>query len=103
VVAGLACVWVLAGAVYFGLWSCGNHAWKSDLFRLMACALTLAAVAWPGRRLSTLSRRLLFPLILWAAYVLLESAVAPFYPAMPVSWQDYVETFRAVLGAGPCR
>lgn len=101
--AGLACVWVALGASYFGLYSCGSHGWKHDAFRHASWVLTFAAVVLPGHVLGNWPRRLLFPIALWAAYVLLESAVAPFYPAAPLTWREYVETFWSAMQHGPCR
>lgn len=101
-IAALACLWTLAGAAYFGLYACGGHAWTADAFRYGACALTLAAVACPGRWLNTWARRLLFPVLLWTTHVLVESALAPFYPAMPAGWADYARAFMAALRFGPC-
>lgn len=100
--AGLACAFAMLGAAYFGLWSCGNYAWKSEAFRLFMWAMTLAAVLLPSHRLRTLPRKLLFPLALWALYAVVESAVAPFYPAAPDSWRAFVEGFLIALQDGPC-
>lgn len=102
VLASLACVWVATGAMYFGLWSCGNGTWKADVFRVGAWLLTLTALALPGRWLSTVPRKLAFPVGLYATYVLVESAVAPFYPVAPTTWREYGDTFFMAAQHGPC-
>lgn len=93
---------VLAGAVWFGLMSCGGYVWHKTLFYGVASAFAGAALLLPSKSLNSLSRKAVFFSILVGGYFLVEAAVAPLYPSLPGSVTGYVELFRISLGRGPC-
>ena len=99
----LAC-WVtaLGGAVYFGLASCGTYAWHKIAFRWLASLLYVLALVLPGHGSTKPGARLRFALGLPLSYVLLESAVAPFYPGLPELLTEYLQLFVTALAFGPC-
>jgi len=94
---------VLSGAAYFGLSSCGGYAWHKDLFGASSVLLYVLAIALPSAPLASAKRKALFAVALPVAYVLLESAIAPFYPGLPDSFRDYSKQFVSSLEFGPCR
>lgn len=105
--AGAALVWiasavVLAGAVYFGLASCGGYLGHKTIFRVVAPVLVLTAVLVPGTALSTVWRKLGFVAALALAYFCVEAMLAPLYPAPPETLGAYGRLFLLSLQFGPC-
>lgn len=96
------CLTALAGAFYFGLASCGNYAWHKTAFRGWVGMLYVLALMLPGRWRVRPGARVRFALGLPSSYVLLESAIAPFYPGVPDSIADYLVLFVTALEFGPC-
>jgi len=92
----------MLGAVYFGLASCGGLAWHKDAFHMAATALYVLALALPSSVLPSWKAKLSFAIVLPAGYVLLESAVAPFYPAAPSSLGEYFALLFQAAEFGPC-
>ncbi len=93
---------VVAGAIYFGLFSCGGYAWHKSVFGVIALGVCVAAVAVPSRLLLSVRRKVLFLLLLGAGYFAIESAVAPFYPSAPESLAQYIQAFLHSAQVGPC-
>ena len=98
----LCCLVVLLGAAYFGLASCGGYVWHKRVFAYACCALCLAAVVLPSSLLSSIRSKIGFVLCLPLSFVLLESAVAPFYPVPPASLAEYASSFVRAVWYGPC-
>jgi len=97
------CAFVLLGAIHFGLASCGGYAWHKQAFFTVGAIVALAAVAMPSSLLPSTRAKagLLFSLPL--LFLVVEAAVAPFYPSAPPSLVAYMSTFVQALGYGPCR
>jgi hypothetical protein len=94
---------VLLGAFYFGLASCGGYLWHQQAFRGVTVALYLAALFLPSSLLPSLKYKLAFAVCLPLLFVVLESAVAPFYPGPPNSLSEYQANFLQSIEFGPCR
>ena len=94
---------VLLGAVYFGLASCGGYLWHKQAFRVICVGLYLAALLLPSSWLPTLKLKLAFAVLLPLLFVALESGVAPFYPGPPNSLSEYTAIFIQSVKFGPCR
>jgi hypothetical protein len=92
----------LLGAFYFGLASCGGLAWHQQTFRAVAIFLFLAALLLPSALLPSLKSKLAFGFVLPAAFAVLESSVAPFYPGPPQSFAQYGAYFLQAVWYGPC-
>ena len=93
---------VAAGAIYFGLFSCGGLAWHKSAFLAVAPIACVVAVAWPSRVLSSMRRKAIFLLLVGLGYVLLKAAAAPFYPRTPASLGEYGRLFLQALEFGSC-
>lgn len=94
---------VLSGAAYFGIASCGGYAWHKEFFRASSVLLYVSALVLPSAPLATFKKKALFAAGLPVACALLESAIAPFYPGPPDSFRAYGELFLSSLEFGPCR
>jgi hypothetical protein len=94
---------VLSGAVYFGIASCGGYVWHKEFFRASTVLLYVSALVLPSAPLASFKKKALFAAGLPLAYALLESAIAPFYPGPPDSLGDYGELFLSSLEFGPCQ
>ncbi|MBP9737405.1 MAG: hypothetical protein KBD82_17380 [Rhodoferax sp.] len=100
-------VWVtigvaLVGAVYFGIASCGGYASHKEFFRWFVAVAAVVALIAPSRMLGSLGRKVVFPVALFSGYLIIESAVAPFYPGPPQSFVEYGDLFMQALRFGPC-
>ena len=93
---------VLLGALYFGLASCGGYLWKKQAFLAISTALYVAALSFPSSLLHSVGRKLAFAIGLPPLYIVLESATAPFYPQPPNSLAGYGAIFLQALKFGPC-
>jgi hypothetical protein len=98
----LCCSFVLLGALYFGVASCGGYLWHKQAFRGIAIALYVAALLVSSSFLPSIKHKLLFAACLPLLHVVLESAVAPFYPAPPNSISEYGAYFLQAIEFGPC-
>ena len=99
----LACAcFVLLGAFYFGIASCGGYIWHKDVFRVISIALYVAALACPSSLLPSMVRKMAFAIALPLLFVLVESATALFYPGPPNSLAEYGAYFLRALEFGPC-
>lgn len=96
-----ACV-VVSGAAYFGLASCGGYGWHRGFFLAASVVLCSSALAMPGTPLASLKTKAAFAIGMPAIFVLLESAIAPFYPSAPESLLQYGKQFIEALEFGPC-
>jgi uncharacterized membrane protein (UPF0136 family) len=96
-------VFVLLGALYFGLASCGGYAWHKQAFRGISVALYFAALLLPSSLLPSFKYRLAFAACLPLLYVVLEAALAAFYPGPPDSLSQYKKLFLEAMEYGPCR
>jgi hypothetical protein len=93
---------VVAGAIYFGLFSCGGYAWHKNAFGVVALGVCAAAVVVPSRLLHSLGRKVLFLLLLGACYFVFEAAAAPFYPSGPESFSQYIQAVLQFAQVGSC-
>ena len=93
---------VLLGAFYFGIASCGGYVWHKEAFRGVSIALYVAALACPSSLLSSMVRKLAFAIGLPLLFVIVESATAPFYPGPPDSLAEYGAFFLRAVEFGPC-
>ena len=93
---------VLLGAFYFGIASCGGYVWLKEAFRVVSIALYVAALACPSSLLPSMVRKMAFAIGLPLLFVLVESATAPFYPGPPNSLAEYGAIFLRALEFGPC-
>ncbi len=93
---------VLLGAFYFGIASCGGYVWHKEAFRVVSIALYVAALVCPSSLLPSMLRKLAFAIGLPLLFALIESATAPFYPGPPSSLADYGAIFLRALEYGPC-
>jgi hypothetical protein len=93
---------VIAGAVNFGIASCGGHVWHKEFFLFFASAVAVAAAIVPSRVLRSRRRKAVFLVGLAAAYFIVEAATAPFYPAPPRSITEYAGLLLQALQFGPC-
>jgi hypothetical protein len=93
---------VLVAAVYFGLASCGGYVWHKEVLRAIGGILYLSVLLLPSSLLLSVKAKLIFALGFPATFVLLESAVAPFYPGPPQSLHEYTKLFIHALQFGPC-
>lgn len=98
-----ASVFVFAGAVFFGLASCGGYGWHRDFFRVFAVVAAIVAVVVPSSALGSISGKAVFLIGLVLGFHLVEAAVAPFYPAAPDSLREYGALFLQSLNLGACR
>ncbi|KPF41870.1 hypothetical protein D621_21110 [beta proteobacterium AAP51] len=99
----LVCVcFVLLGAFYFGIASCGGYVWHKEAFRRVSITLYVAALACPSTLLPSLGRKVAFGIGLPLLFVLVESATAPFYPGPPTSIVEYGAIFLRAVEFGPC-
>ncbi len=93
---------VLLGAFYFGIASCGGYVWHKEAFRGVSITLYVAALACPKSLLPSIGRKVAFAIGLPLLFVLVESATAPFYPGPPSSLVEYGAIFLRALEFGPC-
>ena len=93
---------VLLGALYFGVASCGGYLWHKQAFRGIAVALYIAALLLSSSLLPSLRHKLLFAACLPLLHAVLESAIAPFYPGPPNSISEYGAHFLQAIKFGPC-
>ena len=93
---------VLLGAFYFGLASCGGYAWHKQVFRGVSVTLFIAVLLLPSSLLPSVKHKLAFSAAVPLLYVVLESAVSPFYPAPPNSLSEYKAFFLHAIAFGPC-
>ena len=98
----LCSAFVAVGALFFGIASCGGYVWHKEFFRFASFTLYLLAVSCPSTLLPSLHPKVLFALALPLGFVLVESAVAPFYPEAPASMAEYGALFLRALQFGPC-
>jgi hypothetical protein len=98
----LCTAFVTVGALFFGIASCGGYVWHKEFFRFAGFTLCLLAVSCPSTLLPGLRSKVLFALALPMGFVLLESAVAPFYPGPPASVAEYGLLFLHALQFDPC-
>jgi hypothetical protein len=90
------------GGVYFGLFSCGGYAWHKPAFFVALVATTLAALLVPLQRPRPVASRLGIVVAVGVAFLLTQAIAAPFYPAPPASWGDFMRVFLHTLEQGPC-
>jgi hypothetical protein len=95
-------LFVVLGAFYFGIASCGGYAWHKEAFRGASIALYIAALACPSTLLPSMVRKLAFAIGLPLLFVLAESATAPLYPGPPNSFAEYGAIFLRALEFEPC-
>jgi len=93
---------VVVGAIYFGIASCGGYIWHKEFFHLFAPALAVVAATAPSQVLQSRSRKAVFLGALAVGYLVIEAAVAPFYPGPPQSLAGYASHFLQALEFGPC-
>jgi hypothetical protein len=90
------------GGIYFGLFSCGGYVWHRQLFFGFLGALTLVALIFPWRRTSPICGRIGVVAAIGLAFFFTEALAAPFYPAPPESWSEFMRLFLYTLERGPC-
>lgn len=100
-IAGAVSVAVLGG-VFFGLFSCGGYAWhKEAFFWLLVAVITIAAL-FPLHRKQPVLSRVAVVLGVPVLFLIVQTATAPFYPAPPASWSEFLQAFISTLERGPC-
>jgi len=93
---------VIAGGIFFGLFSCGGYVWHKQLHTsLMAIASIFIMVA-PPNFLLAIWRRVVFITTSLAIFVVVRASASAFYPAPPENISEFMKSF--VIGAqyGPC-
>ena len=98
----LCSAFVVVGALFFGIASCGGYTWHKEVFHLASFTLFLLAVCCPSTLLRKPRSKLVFALALPLSFLLVESAVAPFYPGPPASITEYGALVLRALEFGPC-
>ena len=88
--------------IYFGLFSCGGHAWhKPAAFGFLALLAT-ASLLQAKEEKSGLVLNVAYVLLIPVTFILAEAGSAPFYPSSPESVQEYFQSALRVLENGPC-
>lgn len=93
---------VLLGAFYFGIASCGGYVLHKEAFRGVSVALYAAALVCPSSLLATIGRKVVYAIGVPLLFVLVESAAVPFYPGPPGSLAEYGAIFLRAIKFGPC-
>ncbi|WIV98464.1 hypothetical protein [Kinneretia aquatilis] len=100
-VAAASCLMVV-GAIYFGLFSCGGYAWHKTAFWFSLLGLCAASVLVPSRVLHSMPRKAAFLVLVGVGYLVIEAAVAPFYPSTPESLGQYIQAIGRFAQVGSC-
>jgi hypothetical protein len=90
------------GGIYFGLFSCGGYAWHKPAFFAALAAATLTALLVPLQRTRPVANRFGTVVAIGVAFLLTQAIAAPFYPAPPTSWAEFMRIFLHTLEQGPC-
>jgi hypothetical protein len=101
ILASAAVVFIVLGAVYFGVASCGGYAWHKELFCFATPTVAISSVCVPNTLLRSFSRKFAFLLVLLVTYFVIEAATATIYfGASSVS--EFGRHFLQSLEFGPC-
>jgi hypothetical protein len=90
------------GGVFFGLSSCGGHAWHKLAFFYVLAALTFAALLFPASVSRPFLARAGIVAVVCLGFFLVEAVAGAFYPGSPNSWSQFWAGFRVNLAQGPC-
>jgi hypothetical protein len=88
--------------IYFGLFSCGNYAWKKELAERVSLILVLLAFLWPTTFLRPWWRRLLFPPTMFLFFRLVQGVASCFYPSLSDTWHGLWQDLIFGIREGPC-
>lgn len=94
-------VTALLGGAYFGAFACGGFPWHRQAFLIVLGATTLAALMVPLDRRRPVLSRLIVVVGVPALFITAQAAAAPFYPAPPDSFEDFLGSLLA-LESGSC-
>jgi hypothetical protein len=88
--------------VFNGLYPCPRYSWEIWLNFAVLATLSLIPMFFATRVLTSWSHRILFPVGILFVTMIFGSLAAPFYPATPPSFSDYMQSFEMALRYGPC-
>ena len=95
-------LFVLLGAIYFCLASCGGYVWHKQVFYFSGIGFGFLALITSSSLLPSVRSKLVFALAVPLLFVVTESAVAPFYPGPPNTFHEFAIAFLQALEYGPC-
>jgi hypothetical protein len=89
------------GGIYFGLFSCGGYVWHRPLYFGLLAAITLVALVVPSRRTRPILERIGVVAGISVAFFFTEALAAPFYPATPESWSEFMRSLPVHVRTWP--
>jgi hypothetical protein len=96
-----AVIFILSGAAYFGVASCGGYAWEKQFFLYTAIAISIGALIVPCNFLDSLSRKFAYLLALLVGYIVIEAVGSTIYFGGE-NWHEYGRLFVHAVEFGPC-
>jgi len=93
---------VIAGGIFFGLFSCGGYVWHKQLHTsLMAIASIFIMVA-PPNFLRNIWRRAAFITTSLVLFIVVRAFASAFHPAPPENISEFMKSFVIGVQYGPC-